>query len=212
MKDFKYVPKKEVKEEYLILSKIIKDLQIEVSEYFTFQYHFVGSYKDNLITYDEKSNTGFDFDVDLEINDEEENYTPFEIRNIVKKSLDKIVRKYGYDFCEDSTRVLTIKFKNIKKSKILHSCDFALVYYCKDGRKKYIRFNKSNNKYTWEFQGKGFDNLDDKKEWLKQEGLWKDFRDYYLYKKNINTDKNKKSCSIRAEAIKEICEKNGYYD
>jgi len=40
-----------------------------------------------MITYDRKSNIGYDFDFDFEINDDEENYNSEEIRNIIKKCI-----------------------------------------------------------------------------------------------------------------------------
>ena len=85
MHDFKYVPKEEwapIRDE---LFKIIHRLQNEVRDNFTFQYHFVGSSKRKMITCDRNSNTGFDFDVNIEVNDPDEDYTAKEIRNILRK-------------------------------------------------------------------------------------------------------------------------------
>lgn len=41
--------------------------------------------------------------------------------------------------------------------------------------------------------------------------LWNEVRDLYLDKKNFNNDTDKKSRSIFAETIHEICQQNGYY-
>ena len=49
------------------------------------------------------------------------------IKNILMCAFNKYARKYGYDFCEDSTRVFTIKVKDRKNSRIRYSCDFAIV-------------------------------------------------------------------------------------
>ncbi len=117
---------------------------------------------------------------------------------------------YGYDYCEDSTRVLTIKFKDQDHSRIVHSCDFAVVYDCGYGRQQYIRFNKKQQTYTWEYQPKGFKYLPDKIEWLKKNNLWNDLQDYYIHKKNINTNPDKHSRSIFVESVSEICQNNGY--
>ena len=107
---------------------------------------------------------------------------------------------------------MTIKFKNTRRAKVLHSCDFAIVYDCEDGRQQYIRFNKDRNNYTWEYQGKGFDLLPEKVEWLRENGLWQEVRDYYIEKKNRNANPEKHSRSIYAETITEMCQKNGYYE
>lgn len=209
MHDFIYVTKSEAKPVKNELIQIIHKVQDLVRDDFTFQYKPVGSCSRNMITYDIKSNIGFDFDFDLEINDDE-NYTPAEIRHIMKNAIGRVAPRYGYKHCEDSTRVLTIKKVNIFTSEIIHSCDFALVYNCGNGEQQYIRFNKKNNNYTWEFQGKGFKNLESKITWLKSNGYWGELQDYYIYKKNCNNNPNKHSRSIFAESINEMCKKKKY--
>ncbi len=216
MHDFKYVPNEEWKPIRDELFKIIHKLQDEVSDHFTFQYHFVGSSKRKMITRDQNSNTGFDFDVNIEVNDPDENYSAEEIRNILRKSLDKITNPFGYpifgyDYTEDSTRVLTIKVKDSLNSYILHSCDFCVIHECYDGRQQYIHYNKSQRSYSWEYQPKGYYQLPDKIKWIKEHKLWQQVRDNYIYKKNENTNDNKKSRSIFAETIHQVCQQNGYY-
>ena len=139
MHDFEYVPKEEWKPIRDELLEIIHRLQNEVRDDFTFQYHFVGSSKRKMITRDRNSNTGFDFDVNIEVNDPDEDYSAEEIRNILHKGLDKITNPhrfpiFGYDYTEDSTRVLTIKVKDRINSRISHSCDFCIIYECENGR------------------------------------------------------------------------------
>lgn len=211
MHDFVYVTRAEAKPVRDELYEIIHEVQDIVREDFTFQFRPVGSASPdiNLITRDLKSNIGFDFDFNLEINDDDENYSPEEIRNIMRNAIDRVAPKYGYKHCEDSTRVLTIKKVNTLTSWILHSCDFALVYNCGDGRQQYIRFNKKNGNYTWEYQGKGFKNLNNKIAWLKQhDGYWSELQDYYIDKKNINDNPDKHSRSILAESVNEMYQKN----
>ena len=208
MHDFVYVTKasaQSVKNELIQIIHEVKDL---IEEYFTFQFKPVGSSSRNMITYDRKSNIGYDFDFDLEINDDDENYTAEEIRHIIKNAIDQVAPRFGYKYCEDSTRVLTIKKVNIFTSRILHSCDFAIVYNCEDGRQQYIRFNKDHNNYTWEYQGKGFKRLENKITWLMANGYWGELQDYYIYKKNCNNNPNKHSRSIFAESINEMYQKN----
>jgi len=213
MHNFEYVPNYEWKQVREELYKIIHRLQDEVRDKFTFQYHFVGSSTRKMITCDRKSNTGFDFDVNIEVNDPNENYSAEEIRNILHRSLDKVTNPYGhsifgYDYTEDSTRVLTIKVKDMANSRILHSCDFCIIYECDDGRQQYIRYNKKQNSYSWEYQPIGYMELPAKIEWLKEHGLWQQVRDYYRYKKNTNNNPGKHSRSIFAETIHETWQKN----
>lgn len=207
MHDFIYVTKAEAKPVRDELDKIIREVHKIVEPYFTFQHKPVGSSSRNMITYDQKSNIGFDFDFDLEINDNEEEYSAAEIRHIIKNAIDQVAPGYGYKHCEDSTRVLTIKKVNAYTSKILYSCDFALVYNCGDGRQQYIRFNKNRNNYTWEYQGKGLKNLEKKITWLKHNGYWGELRNYYIDKKNCNNNSDKHSRSIFAESVNEMYQK-----
>lgn len=216
MKDCEYVKKEEWQPVRDELYEIIHKLQDEVREYFTFQYHFVGSSKRNMITQDRNSNTGFDFDVNIEVNDPDEDYSAEEIKNILRNGLDRVTNPYGrsifgYDYTEDSTRVLTIKVKDKANSRILHSCDFCVVNECEDGRQQYIRYNKKQHSYSWEYQPKGYYELPEKIEWIKKNGLWQQVIDVYLDKKNMNADKNKKSRSIFAETVHQVCQQNGYF-
>lgn len=206
MYDFVYVTRKSAKPIRNELYEIIHQVQDLVEDYFTFQFKPVGSSKMNMITFDRKSNIGFDFDFDLIINDDED-YTPKQIRHIMKNAIDRVAPRYGYKCCEDSTRVLTIKKVNTFTCTIEHSCDFALVYNCGNGQQQYIRFNKKNGNYTWEYQGKGFQNLDNKIAWLKHNGYWGELQDYYIDKKNRNDNPNKHSRSVLAESINEVYQK-----
>lgn len=210
MHDFRYVTKKQaqpIKDELYQILYMVQDL---VRDNFTFSFTPIGSSSHNMITCDAKSNIGFDFDINIEVNDDNEDFEPKEIRTIIRTAIDRVAPRYGYKNCEDSTRVLTIKKVDTSHSRIIHSCDFAIVYNCGDGRQQYIRFNKDNNYYFWEYQGKGFVGLEKKMDWLKRENLWGELQDYYIYKKNCNDNPDKHSRSIFAESINEMCQKNGY--
>lgn len=210
MHDFCYVARKSVAPLKAELIEIINQVQDLVREKFTFQYTFVGSFSRNMITYDRNSNIGFDFDVNIEVNDDEENYSASEIKNTIRSALDRIAPRYGYSYCEDSTRVLTIKVIDYSHSRIVHSCDFAIVNNYGNGKQQYIRYNKDTQTYTWEEQSKGYLYLPEKIDWLKKKKLWNEFLDYYIEKKNKNMDPDKHSRAIFAESINEMCQKNGY--
>lgn len=211
MHDFRYVRRKEAQPIKDELYQILYEVQNLVRDKFTFSFKPIGSSSRNMITYDPKSNIGFDLDINIEVNGDDENFKPKEIRTIIRNAIDRVAPRYGYKYCEDSTRVLTIKKVNIITSRIIHSCDFAIVYNCTDGRQQYIRFNKDKNYYSWEYQGKGFVDLDKKIDWLKKKKLWKKLQDYYIEKKNSNENPDKHSRSIFAESINEMCQKNGYH-
>lgn len=215
MNNFQYVTRKQLSSVKKELIQIIKSVQDDVRQCFTFQFYFVGSVKRNMVTYDVKANIGFDFDVNLYVNDDECRYSPKEIKTKIRLAFNKVIYCHGYDDAEDSTRVITIKVKDRKNSKVLHSCDFAIVNdYTNDvgnERQEYIHFNKKQKSYSWNEQPQGFYLLDEKVEWIKDCGYWQDVRDLYLYKKNHNNDHYKHSRSIYAETIHEICQKYGYY-
>ena len=211
--DFQFISKHstEVKEAYQNIQKIVNQVHRDLSKHYTFQAKVVGSYSRNMITKDLKGNTGFDFDFNIYPNDDENSFSAKEIKLLFKRSLDKFARDYGYDYAEDSTRVLTIKVKDKQNSRIVHSVDFAFVndYEDVEGNacQEYIRFNKKHNSYTWEEQPQGFYMLPERIDWLKENDLWTETRQMYLRKKNTNENPDKHSRSLFAEAVNETYRK-----
>jgi hypothetical protein len=155
-----------------------------------------------MITYDPGTNVGFDFDVDIEVNAAEDEYSAKEIRNALLMALKKCGMQYGYNKCEDSTRVITLKVIDWRRSRIQYSCDFAIVRNGKYG-KEYIRFNKNQRSYTWEAQKQSCKKLEERVDWLREHGCWMQVREVYLEKKNSNMDMNKRSRALYAETINE---------
>ena len=216
MYHFEYVSRKQAAPVKKELIEIIHAVQNNLRDKFTFRYDFVGSASRNMITQDMKSNIGFDFDINIEVNDDEQRYSPKQIREMLKKAFDRVAPKYGYSPAEQSTRVLTIKVKDKEHSKILHSCDIAVVnnYIDDDGYEcqEYIHFDKKSNKYLWEERSAGYYQLSEKETFIKKNIPRKILRDLYLQKKNTNKDPYKKSRTIYAEVVHEVCQRNGYYD
>ena len=212
MYHFEYVSKNKIAPKKRQLIELIGLVQKEIRGKFTFQYKFVGSVERNMVTYDVQSNIGFDFDVNIMVNDNDEEYSAEKIKHILMKAFDKFAKKYHYDFCEDSTRVFTIKVKDKHNSRILYSCDFAIVNNYGVCQQQYIRFNKKSKTYTWEEQPDGFYHLQEKIKFCKKNSLWPEVRNTYIKKKNFNTDKNQKSRSIFADTIHQVSQQNGYYD
>lgn len=215
--DYHYISKHDpkVKAAYKDLIQLLREVQNELRKDFTFQYRIVGSYSRDMITYDAKGNRGYDFDVDIYPNNYEGRFTPKQIKIKLKEAIDRYCKKYGYDAAEDSTRVLTIKVKDTRNSRIEHSIDFAIIRECADGEEKwqeYIRNNKKQRYYSWERQPKGYHLLPEKIQWLHDEGLRQEVRDLYIDKKNANTAPHIHSRTIFANTVHEVCQKNGYYD
>ena len=103
--DFKFISKHspQVKSAYSDLMEIISLVHDDLRKQYTFQHKPVGSYSRDMITYDAKSNIGFDFDINIYPNDEENRFTAKQIKLLFKQSLDKFAHRYGYDFAEDSS-------------------------------------------------------------------------------------------------------------
>lgn len=167
-----------------------------------------------MMTYDANSNIGFDFDINIEVNDDEENYTAQQIKDTIRNALNRVAVNYGYSHAEDSTRVITIKAVNRSTSSILHSCDLAIVYNGRENGKplqQYIHFNKATKTYSWCKQSNGYYMLPAKIDWLKKNNHWQELRAHYLYKKNINANPDIHSRTLFAVSVQEMCQKCGYY-
>ena len=52
-----------------------------------------------MVTCDIKSNIGFDFDVNIMVNDDDEEYSAKEIKQILMKAFNKYAYKYDCSFC-----------------------------------------------------------------------------------------------------------------
>lgn len=205
--DFRFISKHapEVRNAYDELMELLSLVHKDMRKRYTFQHKFVGSYSRNMMTWDIKSKCGPDFDVNIYPNYDEERYSAEEIKRWFRESLNKFCKRFGYDFAEDSTRVLTIKVKDRKNSAIVFSVDFAFVRdYEEDGYdcQEYIHFNKKQNSYYWAQRGEGFYQVPEQFEWLVKNGYKQELlNEWYIPMKNNNSDPNKHSCSLLAEAV-----------
>jgi len=196
------------------ITELIKRVRKAVKNEFSFQDQFIGSSARNMITYDRKGNTGFDFDVNIIPQKIKGADTPEHLRTVIFNTIQKYYKLYGFNTIENSKSVITVKKVDKKNSKILYGCDFAVVRTTKKGRQQNIILNKKNNKssYIWEDRGDYFAGLSEREKFLKEskKSYWNELRTYYIDKKNYNDDDDKHSRSIYAEAVKEICDKHGY--
>jgi len=210
---YEYVTKKEAAPYRAEFLDIVHEVQKILKDKFTFSYDFIGSSARNMITCDYRTNKGFDFDINLHINDPEERFEAKEIKRLVMEAVNKVAVPRGYEYCENSTRVITLKRKRSLSTEIEYSCDLALVndWIDSDGKvhQQYIRFQKNQNSYMWADQPEGY-HIDEKVAWIKHRGLWEEVWDLYLEKKNYNTNPHKKSRALYAETIHEVAQKNGY--
>ena len=211
MYHFKYVSKKEAAPYKADLIEILHQVQDYVRDDFTFQFTFIGSSSRNMITYDPTTNIGFDFDVNITVNDDEENFSPEEIRTILHNAFSRFMTAYGYNKCEQSTRVISIKVVDQWSSRVIRSCDFAVVYEGRNGQ-QYIRFNKERNYFSWEFQTQPYKELEFRADYLKENGHWNEVLEVYLDKKNNNYNPDKHSRSLYAETINECFRRHNNHE
>lgn len=205
---YEYVPREEYQPVRLQLESIINKVQDLVRDKFTFQYQLIGSGGHHLITRIAGGNQGFDFDYNLIINNPEDSqiWNPDYIRITFINAFREVVRGTRYSDPNDKTPVIQIKFIDQDNSRIVHSCDFAMIYYPNDGDShyyKYAKHNKYTNQYTWEERSLS-KYADGKVEWIKDNKLWDKLAEEYLKIKNNNKDENKHSFSLYLEAINNI--------
>ena len=205
---YEYVTKAEYKPVKKEIEVIIQKVQAYMREHYEtkFQYQLIGSGKRHLITRVVNGNGGYDFDYNLIIS------PPKKIKpNIVKRqfmdAFAHVLKDTKFSAPQDSTSAITIKVKDKKHSKILHSCDFAIIYY-KDNTKNngyyYLKNNKKRNQYGFEYRDLSR-NIDEKKQKIVSvPNGWNAVREEYLKLKNNNKDENKPSFSLFLEAIHNI--------
>jgi hypothetical protein len=102
---------------------------------------------------------------------------------------------------------MTFKFIDHDNSRIVHSCDFALVndYVDEvgDSIQEILIWQREDDTYIWNKRPYA-KNHSDKLSNLKANGLWQEVKDEYLKIKNNNQDKEKKSFSLFFEAINNV--------
>ena len=213
MYHFEYVTRRDAAPYRQEIEDILHEVQDLLRDQFTFSFSFIGSSARNMITYDPTTKVGFDFDVNVHPNDDDNIFSAKDLKVAIMNAINRVAPRYGFRPCENSTRVITIKKIDPWTGAIRHSCDIAIVhnYVGKHGEKRqeYVKFRKQVGDYLWQDQPKGY-NLEGKIQWIKEKGLWDEVFDLYLDKKNYNTNPDKKSRALYSETIHEVCQKSGY--
>ncbi|MBQ7276134.1 MAG: hypothetical protein IJS58_02690 [Bacilli bacterium] len=208
MAKYEYVTKNEYAPVRVKLEKIIHKVQLlakKDDKDLTFQFKLVGSGSRHLITRVKGGNSGFDFDYNLILNP---NYSwkAKEVKLALMRYFAEAVKDTEFDNPEDSTTSITIKAKDTKKSRILYSCDFAIVSYSdEEDLYKYIRHDKKNKVYKWDNR-KFTHRYDEKLNWLKENirNYWNIIKEEYIKLKNNNNDLDKHSFQLYYEAVSNV--------
>ena len=152
MHEYEYVARAEYQPVRERLEQIIHKVQMVMREKYdtTFQYRLIGSGKKHLITRIKGGNAGFDFDYNLVLQAPESGYVYR--ADVVKQQFMTAFREAlkgtEYRDPQDSTSAITIKVVDKKNSRIVHSCDFAIIYYDEDLIENgyfYLKCQKSRN-------------------------------------------------------------------
>jgi len=132
-----YLSKQQLKKHNGRGRKILNELKENLGNDWDITFNLVGSASRNLVI---PSNDGFDFDYHIHLQKYPRNITPRAIKNGIRLELDKIIMKYQFTPCEDSTHVLTTKKKH--NGKVIFAYDFAILR--KQGNKTEILKNRKN--------------------------------------------------------------------
>lgn len=172
----------------------------------TFTFKLVGSGGKNLVTRVVNGNTGFDFDYNLGIQ-KDGDLSAKDLRLKVKRELEKLLQGTGYSTVSSGKQSMTFKFIDHDNSRIIHSCDFALIndYVDEvgDSIQEILIWQREDDTYIWNKRPYA-KNHSAKLSNLKANGLWQEVKDEYLKIKNNNQDKEKKSFSLFFEAINNV--------
>lgn len=202
---FEYVSKEEVSRVKNELTKFINIIQSDIRDKFTFTYSFVGNSARNMVTTNYYSNIGYDYDVSIMVNNADE-IEESQIVNILKTAFDKYSDLFKYNNIDDDKRVISIRLKDKKRSKLNHICDFGIHKKGTDESIQYLSYSKKNNKYSWVNIPRGIASLDHKIMWLKDNGYWQEVRDIYLEKRASGINKNKPTRLIFNDVVSLIFE------
>ena len=216
MGKYEFVSKREYQPIRIEVEEIIKKVQNLVRDKFTFRFKLVGSGGRHLITRIVGGNQGYDFDYNLILNNPDENHywKPDFAREALFRAFQIAIKGSIFNKIENSKSAITIKAVDNRNSRIVQSCDFAVIYYPNDQEYsyfKYARYNKVNNIYTWEVRQLSI-NVDEKLNWIKEnvDRGWEIVKEEYLKVKNSNSDIDKHSFQLYLEAINNVYNQEYY--
>jgi hypothetical protein len=197
-------------------SGIINELvqMINNEEALEVEAHLVGSGAKNLITQNEEEPVDLDYNLciltcnEFNINDGKS------IKEYIRKSFNKVLKRNGWGDCQDSKSALTTEYRVFNTgNQTSFSIDLCIV--TEDGDRWWRLIHKKTgyvqtDEWIWN-EGKNSKGLRNKVEWLKDNNLWNEVRDAYLDKKNMylrRNDYNHPSFICYIEAVNEVYDKH----
>ena len=147
----------------------------------------VGSAKRKMITQNEKGDVDMDYNlivIKSPINNGKD------LKEAVRKSFNKVLKRYGYEDCQDSTSSLSTKLKSFNQyNQTKYKFDIAIVKEDKQGDWQRLIHCKTGSiqSDTWFWnQTSVFKDLKKKEAFIKSEGKWTLLKERYLKYKNYN--------------------------
>ncbi len=168
-------------------SEIVKEVEDELrSQGLNSQVFLIGSGGRNMVMQNENEPIDFDYNLNVLSCDDFNNCK--EIKELVRKTFNKVMRKNDLDDVDDSTSSLTTKkYHLVSNPEIEFSIDLAIVAMDNDGKWYRLKHEKtgysSNDRYYWNEapNSKGYN---DKAIKIKQVQCWELVREQYKNIKN----------------------------
>lgn len=207
---YEYVKKSEYAPVRKELEQIINRVQVYMRKNYglTFQFRLIGSGQRHLVTRIKGGNRGYDFDYNVILTPPGDGYLyrAKVIKDEFMTAFKVALQGTKYSFPQDSTSSITIKVYDKGKTKIEHSCDFAIVYYgSNEGIDGYyfLRHYKPQQSYQFAFRPSNC-GIDKKVQEIIADDGWSSIKEEYLLLKNVNEGKGKHSFSLYAEAVNNV--------
>lgn len=210
---YQFATKKDVKVANKWCISVLKDVQILVRDWFTFDFRLIGSGGKHLVTYNEGQPFDLDYNIIIQKDKQHLIQQPDQIKDIFFKAFQNVFCKNIKDFnrtnytkINNSKSVITVK--NIEYGNLAFSFDVAILRQHPNGYLEKIIFDKKYNRYIWN-QVKDSKDLNDKVLLVKQRLGWNAVRERYLDLKNDSLSNNDetKSFSIFIQVINEFYQK-----
>ena len=198
-----YVSKKEVKPWINKFNNLINKIRpLLKEEGIKFTVNLVGSSKRNLVV--RHHNKGFDCDFQIYIMQNKKYLSPKEIKlkfiEVINNNKESI-----FDKCEDKTKSIKLKYKDVNNKKIIFSYDIVILRNFNDEIKIIKKIDEKKNIYDF-VSVKDYSKHNEYFKKIYGNKMWKDLREMY-YNKKINNTNNKKSFQLLHECVIEILKK-----
>lgn len=202
---YRFANQQEVKELTKWCEEIIKEVQVELKEYFTFSFNLIGSGGKKLVT--QNAEEAFDLDYNLILQKDKQGLidNPQRIKDIIRGAFDRVLKENvkNYKGSSDSTSVITASI--VDNHRRTFSFDVAIYVEGDNGYLYRLIHDKKSQRYIWNQVPKSRD-YEYKLQKIKEDGEWQEFKDRYLDLKNMHLRRNDniKSFSIFLETLNEF--------